>query len=69
MEFNPFPRSMEYLPVPVREKAIQIANALLDEGMDEGKAIRTAIVKAKEWARSHLDYREDVLGIAVGLGR
>jgi uncharacterized protein YdaT len=34
----------------VREKAIDIANALLREGMDEGKAIRIAIAKAKEWA-------------------
>jgi uncharacterized protein YdaT len=34
----------------VREKAIEIANALLDEGMDVGKAIRIAIAKAKAWA-------------------
>jgi len=35
----------------VRRKAIEIANALLAEGCDEGKAIRIAIAKAKEWAR------------------
>jgi uncharacterized protein YdaT len=35
----------------VREKAIAIANALLEEGMEEGKAIRIAIAKAREWAR------------------
>jgi uncharacterized protein YdaT len=45
-----FPASMKYLPPLVREKAIEIANALLDEGMEEGKAIRIAIAKAKEWA-------------------
>jgi uncharacterized protein YdaT len=45
-----FPTSMKHLPPLVREKAIEIANALLDEGMDEGKAIRIAIAKAKEWA-------------------
>ena len=45
-----FPPSMAHLPEPVREKAIEIANALLSEGMDEGKAIRIAIAKAKEWA-------------------
>jgi len=48
-----YPASMRYLSKPAREKAIDIANALLDEGMDEAKAIRVAIVKAKEWASSH----------------
>jgi uncharacterized protein YdaT len=42
---------MRNLPPEVRLKAIEIANALLEEGYDEGKAIRIAIVKAKEWAR------------------
>jgi uncharacterized protein YdaT len=45
-----FPTSMKHLTPLVREKAIEIANAFLDEGMDEGKAIRIAIAKAKEWA-------------------
>jgi uncharacterized protein YdaT len=44
------PASMKHLPPIVREKAIEIANALLEEGMDEGKAIRIAIAKAKQWA-------------------
>jgi len=48
-----YPPSMEHLPERVRAKAIEIANALLEEGMEEGKAIRIAIAKAKEWARSH----------------
>ncbi|WP_460843814.1 DUF2188 domain-containing protein [Noviherbaspirillum agri] len=47
------PRSMINLPEQVRRKAIEIANALLEEGMEEGKAIRIAIAKAKEWARHH----------------
>ena len=46
-----YPLSMSHLPAPVRRKAIEIANALLVEGMEEGKAIRIAIAKAKEWAR------------------
>ena len=50
-----FPASMKHLSPGVREKAIEIANALLDEGMEEGKAIRIAIAKAKEWAERHLD--------------
>jgi uncharacterized protein YdaT len=45
-----YPPAMEHLPERVREKAIEIANALLAEGMEEGKAIRIAIAKAKEWA-------------------
>lgn len=45
-----YPPAMQHLPPPVRAKAIEIANALLAEGYDEGKAIRIAIAKAKEWA-------------------
>jgi len=45
-----YPRSMEHLPPLVRSKAIQITNALLEEGYKEGMAIRIAIAKAKEWA-------------------
>jgi uncharacterized protein YdaT len=45
-----FPVSMRHLSEPARDKAIAIANALLAEGMDEGKAIRIAIAKAKAWA-------------------
>jgi uncharacterized protein YdaT len=45
-----YPPSMRHLAPPVRDKAIAIANALLDEGLDEGLAIRIAIAKAKEWA-------------------
>jgi uncharacterized protein YdaT len=48
-----YPASMSHLPVRVRRKAIEIANALLEEGCDEGEAIRIAIAKAKEWAARH----------------
>jgi uncharacterized protein YdaT len=48
-----YPASMKHLPDPVLAKAIEIANALLEEGMDEGKAIRIAIAKSKEWAERH----------------
>jgi uncharacterized protein YdaT len=44
-----YPPSMRNLPLEVRLKAIEIANALLEEGYDEGKAIRIGIAKAKEW--------------------
>jgi uncharacterized protein YdaT len=48
-----FPAAMRRLPERVRWKAIEIANALLEEGYDEGMAIRIAIAKAKEWAARH----------------
>ena len=35
-----FPGAMRHLPAPLREKAIEIANALLLDGYDEGRAIR-----------------------------
>ena len=45
-----YPASMKHLAPLVREKAIEIANALLDEGHPEGQAIRIAIARAREWA-------------------
>ena len=47
------PAAMKHLAPVVRSKAIEIANALLEEGHDEGFAIRVAIARAKEWARHH----------------
>jgi uncharacterized protein YdaT len=41
---------MAHLAPVVREKAIEIANALLEQGDEEGKAIRIAIAQAKRWA-------------------
>lgn len=46
-----YPASMRSLPAPVLAKAIEIANALLQEGMDEGRAIRIAIAAARRWAK------------------
>lgn len=46
-----YPNSMKNLPSEVRNKSIEIANALLEENkMDEGIAIATAISRAKDWA-------------------
>jgi uncharacterized protein YdaT len=46
-----YPVSMKNLPAAVRDKAIEIANALLEEKrMDEGIVIATAISRAKDWA-------------------
>jgi hypothetical protein len=46
-----YPASMRRLSPVVRLKAIEIANALLAEGCDDGKAIRIGIAKAKAWAQ------------------
>jgi len=55
-----FPVSMRHLSVQVRRKAIEIANALLAEGMEEGRAIRIAIARAEAWAeRRGLPVRND----------
>ena len=48
-----YPAAMRHLAPVVRSKAIEIANALLEEGHDEGFAIRVAIARAKEWAQHH----------------
>lgn len=45
-----YPPAMRGLPPRTRLKAIEIANAILAEEFDEGKAIRIGIAKAKEWA-------------------
>ena len=44
-----YPASMRHLSPVVREKAIAIANALLEEGHPEGQAIRIGIARAKQW--------------------
>ncbi|MNU04938.1 hypothetical protein D3C72_2495690 [compost metagenome] len=46
---------MKRLPPAVRLKAIEIANALLASGHDEGMAIRVAIAGARRWGRRHPD--------------
>ena len=48
---------MVNLSPAVRTKAIEIANALLLEGYDEGRAIRIAIAQAKRWASRMLSNR------------
>jgi uncharacterized protein YdaT len=40
---------MAQLAPAVRDKAIEIANALLAEGHDEGFAIRVGIARARDW--------------------
>ncbi|MCG7343130.1 hypothetical protein MHZ92_03230 [Sporosarcina sp. ACRSL] len=46
---NDYPDSFKNLEPDVRNKAIEIANALLREGNDEGRAISIATAKAREY--------------------
>jgi uncharacterized protein YdaT len=43
-----YPPSYKNLPVPLREKAVEIANAILAESGDEGIAIATGLKRARE---------------------
>jgi uncharacterized protein YdaT len=46
-----YPRSLKNFTPEVRDKAVEIANALLAEGnMNEGIIIATATSRAKDWA-------------------
>lgn len=47
---NDYPASMKNLTPEVRHKAIAIANALLDEGYEEGRAIAIGTAQAEKWA-------------------
>lgn len=43
-----YPPSYKNLPVKLRNKAVEIANAILEESGDEGLAIATGLKKARE---------------------
>jgi uncharacterized protein YdaT len=46
-----YPDAFKNLNAKIRNKAIEIGNALVEkEHMEEGRAIAIAISKAKEWA-------------------
>ena len=48
-----YPNSLKKLPQAVRNKAIEIANALFKKGtMEEGRIIAIAITNAKKWANN-----------------
>jgi len=47
-----YPPAMRNLDDATRAKAIEIANALLREGFDEGAAIRVAIATARQCRRA-----------------
>lgn len=45
-----FPAPMRSLAPEVRDKAVGIANALVELGVDERVAAQLAVFKAREWA-------------------
>ena len=45
-----YPVALKNLEETTRNKAIDIANALLDDGYDESRSIAIAIAQAKVWA-------------------
>lgn len=49
---NDYPSSMKNLNDATKKKAIDIANSMVDEGYDEGRAIPIAIEQAKEWRQN-----------------
>lgn len=44
-----FPPSYKNQPKKLRDKAVEIANAVLEEGADEGVAIATGLKRAREF--------------------
>jgi len=48
-----YPVSMKNLTPEVRGKAIEIANALLEDGYEEGRAIAIGTAQAEEWGKRH----------------
>ncbi|WP_018887577.1 DUF2188 domain-containing protein [Paenibacillus massiliensis] len=54
-----YPPSMKNLEERVRNKAIEIANALLSNGYEEGRAIAIATAQAEEWNRNHPAHETD----------
>ena len=49
-----FPPSYKNQPVKLRKKAVEIANALLEEGVDEGIAIATGLKRAREFFKKRV---------------
>jgi uncharacterized protein YdaT len=64
-----YPDSMKNLPVRVRHKAIEIANALLEDGYEEGRAIPIAIAQAKEWHENHPPRKRKPADSSNGAGK
>ncbi|MEB3357203.1 MAG: DUF2188 domain-containing protein [Synechococcales bacterium] len=49
--YSDYPASMKNLATEARHKAIDIANALLNEGYEEQRSIAIATAQAEKWAK------------------
>jgi uncharacterized protein YdaT len=54
-----YPPSYKNQPEELREKAVEIANALLGEGAEEGIAIATGLKRAREYFADKRTERKD----------
>ncbi len=54
-----YPPSYKNQPKKLREKAVEIANAMLEEGAEEGVAIATGLKRAREYFDEHGENPED----------
>lgn len=54
-----YPSSMKNLEKVTKKKAIDVANALLEDGYDEERAIPIAIEQAKEWQNGASQKEQD----------
>jgi len=65
-----YPPSYKNQPLRLREKAVEIANKLLEEGMEEGIAIATGLKKAREqFAKKSLENKEIKAELKIRSGR
>jgi uncharacterized protein YdaT len=55
-----FPPSYKNQPVKLRNKAVEIANELLNNGAEEGVAIATGLKKAREFFAKDKKSKENV---------
>ncbi len=55
-----YPVSMKNLTARTRAKAVEIANVLLKDGYEEGRAIAIATAQAEEWAENDLAASNDI---------
>ena len=53
-----YPPSYKNQPLALREKAVEIANALLGEGMEEGIAIATGLKQARQYFKDKDEEKE-----------
>ncbi len=58
--YGDYPPSYKNQPVKLRDKAVEIANAMLEEGTDEGIAIATGLKRAREYFKNERKKKQRV---------